>query len=130
MSHGIYLNKLWERGLSHLSEKRDAGFFFFGRDCFAVNDQKEKTFVPFGTSVKLTWEGQWNVWCLCTKFGVLEIASEWIGGNYYSSAKLPSGGELVVTDEEGPQINFEYISFLWELRTVRHQDDVVYVSVD
>jgi hypothetical protein len=131
MSKGVYLNKLWERGLSNLYERGSEYYIFFGRDCFAVNDLKQNIVVPFGSTVKLTWEGQCNVWCLCTNFGVLEIGYEWLDGIYHSVAILPSGEEMTVSyEDEEPKLDFDFICSMWERKKVRHQDDAFYVSVE
>lgn len=54
-------------------------------------------FVPFGKTVTLEWYNQYVVTVICTVYGILEIASEWVGGGdscYYAEGIFPSGQEI------------------------------------
>ena len=77
------------------------GFSATGEESNKVTDNEDletwDVFVPFGGTVTLEWYNQHVVTYICTVYGALEIACEWIGGGdscYYAEGVFPSGQEV------------------------------------
>jgi hypothetical protein len=94
-----------------------AGFIVYNIEMEKTNIQSNgdctsfDIFVPFGKTALLYWKEQHVVSVICTVHGVLEIASEWIGGDQccfsgeyvYPSGvtyRVPNGGKLNIVPHD------------------------------